>query len=91
MNVAAAGRRPVGAAVYPFLEPRGLEDLFGRLVAPADLHALHWPDLETLLASFHRRPLTSRPVSNASKRFFASRPPAKPVSLPVEPITRWHG
>ncbi len=29
--------------------------------------------------------------SNASKRALASSPPANPVNLPVEPITRWHG
>ena len=29
--------------------------------------------------------------SSASRNALASRPPAKPVSLPVAPITRWHG
>ena len=29
--------------------------------------------------------------SNANRYAFASRPPANPVSLPVDPMTRWHG
>ena len=29
--------------------------------------------------------------SSASRRALASSPPANPVSLPVEPMTRWHG
>jgi hypothetical protein len=35
-------------------------------------------------------PVASKP-SRASKCAFASRPPEKPVSSPVDPITRWHG
>src|SRR3569833_901023 len=29
--------------------------------------------------------------SSSKRRCFASRPPAKPVSAPLLPITRWHG
>jgi outer membrane usher protein len=31
------------------------------------------------------------PASSFSRKAFASRPPANPVSSPDEPITRWHG
>jgi hypothetical protein len=38
------------------------------------------------LSSGHRFPLSS-----PRRRSFASRSPAKPVSSPVDPMTRWHG
>jgi outer membrane usher protein len=31
------------------------------------------------------------PLSSLSSRSFAARPPANPVSDPLDPMTRWHG
>src|SRR3569833_1041240 len=58
--------------------------------------------IKSLLSHFHGHTMPSfqlgnqfffsfLPHSSARRNFFVSRPPAKPVSSPEEPITRWHG
>src|ERR1700733_931336 len=48
-----------------------------------------WPERESILQTYIVIGLSF--VSRRSKNALVSRPPAKPVSLPFDPITRWHG
>lgn len=103
-RVSAVDSQGIGSLVgdWVSLKNRGgrlkLLHLSARLHQVLQIVGLHkniesFDDIGQALRSFNprlRHSLVCLP-SKASKRALASSPPANPVNLPVEPITRWHG